>query len=100
MKTGLVKKTYQCHLKILSPLHLGCDEVYEPMRFTVDEAKRCLVVFNPAVFFAEMDKTDRNEFSKICRKGTIASILEIYKFLRRRTSSGRAVRVCSDFVGH
>ncbi|MGE0084733.1 MAG: type III-A CRISPR-associated RAMP protein Csm5 [Desulfococcaceae bacterium] len=100
LKTDLKKKTFSCFLKILSPVHIGCDEVYEPTGFVVDEKTRELVIFDPFAFFGEMSAEDREKFTQICRKGTVSSILEIYKFLRGKEAKGRRVPLCSDFLSH
>lgn len=95
-----MKRIYQCIIKTVSPLHIGCDEVYEPTGFVLDETRNQLTVFDPITFISQMDETDRKRFSEICARGTIESILEIYKFLRRRKADGKTVQVCSGFVSH
>ena len=32
------KQTFKCYIKTLSPIHVECDEVYEPTGFVMDEA--------------------------------------------------------------
>ncbi|RLC14670.1 MAG: type III-A CRISPR-associated RAMP protein Csm5 [Deltaproteobacteria bacterium] len=93
-----MKTTFRCFVKTLSPVHLGCDEVYEPMGFVMDEQARQMVVFDPASFFAQMKPEDKDRFSHICSQGTIASILEIYKFLRYKKAEGRRIDVCMGFM--
>ena len=95
-----MKHTYPCFIKILSPLHIGCDEVYEPTGFLVDENKNELTSFDPITYISLMNENDKNRFSAICLKGTVGSILEIYKFLRRRSGDGKRVQLCSGFIGH
>lgn len=94
--------TIRCLIKVISPVHLGCDEVYEPMGFAVDESNQRLVVFDPVDFLADLDEGNRKKFSTICLQGTISSILEIYGFVRRHSFStrGRHVEVCPGFVDH
>lgn len=95
-----MKQTYQCFIKTLSPIHIGCDEVYEPMGFVVDESRNELTAFDPITFISQMNENDKKCFSDICLKGTIESILEIYKFLRRKQASGKSVQLCAGFVDH
>jgi CRISPR-associated protein Csm5 len=95
-----IKQTFRCYLKILSPIHLGCDEVYEPMGFILHEDIRKLVIFDPFLFISQMNTSDREKFSLIFKKGTITSILEIYKFFKGRTCEGRTIDVCSGFSKH
>lgn len=100
MRTDTSKQIFRCFIKILSPIHIGCDEVYDPTGFVVDEAARKLVVFNPIYFIGELSDEERAKFSNICAKGSISSILEVYKFLRGKKSEGTLVDVCEDFVAH
>jgi CRISPR-associated protein Csm5 len=95
-----MKQIYECYIKTVSPLHVGCDEAYEPMGFVVDETQNKLTAFDPVTLISMMDEKDKKRFSEICSKGTVESILEIYKFLRRRQANGRTVALCSGFVSH
>ncbi len=89
-------------LKTISPVHVGCDEVYEPTGFVIDEENGELISFDPYRFVEMLDNDTRNEFSDICRKGTIASLIEIYRFMRRHKDLADGVRVgvSPDFVEH
>ncbi|MGB9618070.1 MAG: type III-A CRISPR-associated RAMP protein Csm5, partial [Desulfomonilaceae bacterium] len=89
-----------CHIKILSPVHLGCDEVYDPLSFSVDTANNRLVVFDTAQFLSQLDTDKLANFSAICWKGTLSSILEIYNFFAREKPKGRDLAVTSGFVRH
>lgn len=95
-----MKQIHQCFIKTISPLHIGCDEVYEPMGFVVDENRNELTAFDPITFISQLDENDKKRFSDICSRGTLESILEIYKFLRRRKTNGKTVQLCSGFVVH
>ncbi|MCP4691133.1 MAG: type III-A CRISPR-associated RAMP protein Csm5, partial [Desulfobacterales bacterium] len=94
------KEVYSCLIRTLAPLHVGCDEVYEPTGFVVDEAAGRMVVFDPLIFLAQLEQGDRDKFSQICLKGTIASILETYKFLKGRRAGGRSVAMCRGLLEH
>lgn len=83
-----------------APIHLGCDEVYEPMGFVMEEDRRQLVAFDPRTFFQELNPSDRRRLMDICRRGDLASLLEIYNFFRHRQVSGRVVEVCPGLVEH
>lgn len=96
----MTKQRIKCLLSTLSPVHVGCDEVYEPTGFTVEEGNGCLVVFDPLAFIGKLSEEDRHRFSEICKKGTTQSILEIYRFLHNRPVHGRCVKVCKGFPGH
>ena len=90
----------KCVLENISPIHVGCDEVYEPTGFVVDEKKDCMVIFDPLVFIRDLSREDMEKFSAICKKGTIESILEIYRFLNNRPARGRSVDTCNGFMDH
>jgi len=70
------------------------------MGFVVDESRGEITVFDPITFISKLGINDRELFSEICSKGRIESILEIYKFLRRRPAGGRKVQACSGFLDH
>ncbi|MDP2643531.1 MAG: type III-A CRISPR-associated RAMP protein Csm5 [Desulfobacterales bacterium] len=94
------KDTFHCMLKVVAPLHLGCDEVYEPMGFVVDEENNQLRVFDPIDFISGLSDEDRSRFSGICKTGNVDSILEIFKFLNGRKVQGRPIDLCGSFVAH
>lgn len=95
-----MKQIFKCFIKTLAPLHIGCDEVYEPIGFVVDENRNELTAFDPISFISQMNENDKKRFSEICSKGSIESILEIYKFLRRRSAVGKSVQLCAGFIRH
>ncbi len=89
-------------LKVISPIHIGCDEVYEPTGFVVDEQTKTLIAFSPADFLGSLEEEDLESFSRICRKGSVESLLEIYKFIRqhKQHARGRRIAVSDAFVRH
>lgn len=100
MENHTAQGQIQCRLQVVTHVHIGCDEVYEPTGFVVDEEQDRLVIFDPTDFIQGLETADREQFSAICRKGTIESILEAYRFLRSRPAEGRAVRLCHGFKDH
>jgi len=94
------KIVIRCYLKTVAPLHLGCDEVYEPFSFVLRDGR--LIHFDPMEFFAQMRPEDQRRYGDICRRGTVDAILEIYKFLKARNAlaRGREVAVCPGLVSH
>ncbi|MCF6246492.1 MAG: type III-A CRISPR-associated RAMP protein Csm5 [Desulfobacula sp.] len=94
------KQTFRCYIKTLSPIHIGCDEVYVPTGFVLDEATQQMIVFNPLDFISSLSDSDRNVFNDICSKGTVSSILEIYQFLRNKPAQGRRISVCKGLINH
>jgi CRISPR-associated protein Csm5 len=102
MEKKMKSTTYYLRLKVLSPIHIGCDEDYEPTGFAVDEVKQELIAFEPADFLGQLEQSRLDEYSIICKKGTVESLLEIYKFIRRNKehARGRKVAVSHAFVQH
>lgn len=91
-------KTFCIHA--LAPLHIGCDEAYEPIGFVVNESAGYLSVFDPLDFLRTLPAGDLERLSAICKKGTPESILEIYKFMRGKSAKGRQIELSADFVAH
>ncbi len=85
-------------LRVLSPIHVGCDEVYEPTSFLVDEKANQLTVFDPLEFMKTLAVKDKQSFLQICSKGTVSSILELYVFMRKKRCDGKVVEVCPGFI--
>lgn len=88
------------YMRILSPVHIGCDEVYEPTGFTIDENANTLTAFDSLDFFRSLSTEDKNSFAAICRKGSLESIIELYKFMRNKQFDGHRRAVCRGFVEH
>jgi len=91
---------YKIRLHIISPVHIGCDDVYEPTGFVVDKTAKKLIAFDQLDFVRSLSPTDRSKFLALCEKGTLESILEIYKFLWHipGTPTGHAVDVSKGFL--
>lgn len=87
-------------LETFSPIHIGCDEVYEPAGFALDERKRQMIVFDTLSFISHLGDADKAKFAQICAKGTIVSILEIYKFMQDKAAEGHTLDVGDDFIEH
>jgi len=92
--------TKNFYIKVLTPVHIGCDEVYDPLSFVVDEVKKELVVFAPIPFFKALSDHEKERLCEICKKGTISSILEVMKFIRGKKAEGVKVRVSEGFLQH
>jgi len=93
-------ETITFHIETVAPIHIGCDETYEPMGYVVDEAKQVLRAFDPLDFIRALNPADKTRFGAICANGTIESLQEIYKFMQGRTFPGHIVNLCSGFLGH
>lgn len=95
-------QTLHFRLKVISPIHIGCDEVYEPTSFVIDEKQQELISFDPFEFVKQLADSERQKFSTICQQGTIVSLLEIYKFIRQHAglAHGERIAVSPSLVEH
>ncbi|MBE0426425.1 MAG: type III-A CRISPR-associated RAMP protein Csm5 [Nitrospirae bacterium] len=80
-------KPLKIRLHVLSPIHIGCDDVYEPTSFVIDTDKKKLVSFDPLAFIRTLTDRERQELTAIAQKGTLPSIIEIYRFIFNKRSS-------------
>ena len=87
-------------IEICTPVHIGCNEVYEPTGFTVNETQSCLTAFEPLSFIRKLNAKDLTTFSCICQTGQVKSIQELYKFMRNRPISGHAIPISNGFIQH
>ncbi|MBN2717702.1 MAG: type III-A CRISPR-associated RAMP protein Csm5 [Deltaproteobacteria bacterium] len=97
-----VFKTIPIKLTLASPLHIGCDQDYEPSSFAIDKSSKSLVAINADQFFKAIGDDETKKFSAICQKGTAASLLEIYRFMATNShhASGRKIAVSESFIHH
>lgn len=77
-----MNKPIRIKLHVITPIHIDCDEVYESISFLIDDKK--LLSFDKMDFISCLDMKGRNDLSKICDKGTLESIIELYKFYDNR----------------
>ncbi len=95
-----MEKPLKMRLHVISPLHIGCDEVYEPTGFKVDEAKKKIIVFDPMDLIKSLSPEDRDKYSSICAEGTLDSIINIFKYLSGQEVKGREIEVSGAFIEH
>ena len=91
---------YKIRLHIMSPVHIGCDDVYEPTGFVVDKTAKKLIAFDQLDFVRGLTSTERGKFLTLCEKGTLESIIEIYKFMGSisKPPQGKCVDVANGFL--
>lgn len=95
-----MEKPLKFRLHIISPVHIGCDDVYEPTSFVIDEKKQRLIEFDPMDFIKSLSMQDRQRFTAICMQGSISSIVSIYKFISSKQVKGREVEIASGLLSH
>lgn len=93
-------KTIDMYLHVVSPVHIGCDEVYEPTAFLVNEQKKKLIAFDSMDFIKSLSLKEREEFNDLCMQGTVASLIGIYRFVAGKSIDGKEVDVTADFITH
>ncbi|HBH29884.1 MAG: type III-A CRISPR-associated RAMP protein Csm5 [Desulfofustis sp. PB-SRB1] len=98
----MTSQTIYFQLTVAAPTHIGCGEVYEPTGFVIDTDYSELISFEPARFLAQLSSDERDEFASICKAGTVESIQDLYKFMRRMkdTARGERIAVCTGFADH
>ena len=95
-----MERPLKIRLHILSPVHIGCDNEYEPTGFVIDEKKNKLIAFDPLDFITSLSSEDKQRFTQICMKGSVSSILEIYKFIANKPIKGREIEIAAGFLSH
>jgi len=95
-----MEKPLKIKLHVLSPVHIGCDDVYEPTSFVIDETRKKLIEFDPIDFITNLSQQQRNEFANLCSND---NLLAIYKFVKRvynNKNSLREMDIVSGLVEH
>lgn len=98
----MYNQTIYFRLQTISPIHVGCGEVFEPTSFVLDETTKEMISFDPATLLEQLDDEALRKFSAICRKGTPASLIEVYNFINHYKDlvDGDRVTVSNSFIDH
>jgi CRISPR-associated protein Csm5 len=83
----------KARLHILSPIHIGCDDVYEPTHFVIDKNKNILITFDPLNFIKSLSPSEKQKITEISTRGDIESILKIYEFISKKLASIKGINV-------
>lgn len=101
------EKLLKAKLHVLSPIHIGCDDVYEPFSFVIDEKNKSLIGFVPFIFYKKLPPADQQMFTSICEKGDISSILKLYQFMHQNKNIDLVkeikrceIEVSDEFIEH
>lgn len=95
-----MKAFFDCTIRVLTVVHIGSDEFYDPTAFKVDKLKNELISFDPFEVLPKLTKSELAQFTAACTKGTPASLLQVYRFIDRLNLDGRKISVSKDFVNH
>lgn len=97
-------QTYKLKLKVISPIHIGCGDYYEPTNFVIDTETKKLLHFDPLELVLNMDENEKKEFIKVCSDN---KILEIYRFINKtftkhkdKINSIKEVNIVEDLSLH
>ncbi|GAB6183883.1 type III-A CRISPR-associated RAMP protein Csm5 [Thermodesulfovibrio hydrogeniphilus] len=66
-------------LHVITPLHIGSDEIYEPFSFVIDEQRKVLIEFDQLSLADILSKDELDALAKVAGR---EDILGIYKMLR------------------
>src|SRR3989304_2130838 len=95
-----MERPLKVRLHIMSPVHIGCDDVYEPTRFVIDVERKKLIEFDPLHFIQALDRNDREELSRRCMRD---NLLDIFKFIKAKyniVTGGREVEISKELSIH
>jgi CRISPR-associated protein Csm5 len=87
-------------LHVLSPIHIGCDDVYEPTSFAIDEQRKKLIEFDPMEFIRRLKPQETAEFSKTAAGDSLLAIFKMIKRFYKPDIKGREVEVTEHLIDH
>jgi CRISPR-associated protein Csm5 len=93
-------KALKIRLHVLSPIHIGCDDVYEPTSFVIDEQKKKLIEFDPLEFVKHLKPQEMAEFSKTAAGDNLLAIFKAIKRFYKPSIKGREVEITDYLVSH
>ena len=103
-------KIYKVHIKVVSPVHVGTGEVFEPTTFFVNEKEGYLGEIDFDRFFNHFSDEDVSRFKNLCLEGSVASLVKLYDFVDNLTlkllDKGidgfvmRKMELCKGFLSH
>lgn len=88
-------------LQTLSPVHIGCGEVYEPTNSFIHAPSKKLMVFDPMDLVASLNAEQRKKFMAIADESTnpFKRLFEFYR-TEKMQLKGRTVRLARDIPEH
>ncbi|MBS4062060.1 MAG: type III-A CRISPR-associated RAMP protein Csm5, partial [Bacteroidetes bacterium] len=87
-------------LHVLSPIHIGCDDVYEPTSFVIDEQRKKLIEFDPIEFIKSLKPQEIADFSKTASGDNLLAIFKTIKRFYKPEVRGKEVDVTDYLVNH
>ena len=89
---------YKIRLHVLTPIHIGSGDAYDPTQFVFDTDGQMLV-FNTADFLAALNDKQLEEFSRICQN--MHDIVPVFRFFKANFSKAikhRAIKASPDLL--
>ncbi|MCS7200499.1 MAG: type III-A CRISPR-associated RAMP protein Csm5 [Caldimicrobium sp.] len=95
-------RKFKIKLELLSPVHIGCDEVYSPLSFVIDPDSKLMYIFDIYHLNQVLSEKNRNKIKEIAEIKGISALIELYKFYRNVLPElkkiSHAKRVPDEFV--
>ncbi len=95
-----MNKPIKIRLHVLSPIHIGCDDVYEPTSFVIDAERKKLIEFDPMEFVKRLKPQEMSEFSKTASGDNLLAIFKMIKRFYKPEVNGREVEITDFLVKH
>jgi CRISPR-associated protein Csm5 len=93
-----MEKPLKISLLIISPVHVGCDDVYEPTGFVIDEKRKKLIAFDSLEFIKSLSDNESKEFTDLCIQGDITSIPKLYNFISSKKIAGKEIDIANGLT--
>jgi len=92
-----ILEKFKIELKVISPVHIGTGEVYEPTNFVIKNAK--LIEFNLVKFVENLTTEEKKKLAEVCMQDDWMAVVKfIYRF--RDKINGREVDICDGLKTH
>lgn len=75
-------KTYKIKMTLITPVHIGTGENYEPTNFIIDSGY--LYEFDEFSFYEKLPKNDKKEFNKLVERKDNLALSSINSFIEKR----------------
>ena len=95
-----MEKPLKIRLYVLSPIHIGCDDIYEPTSFIIDENRKKLIEFDPIAFIRNLNSEQSKRFSSLCAGDDLLSIFKFIKNTYNKANPLKEVDVSTGLVEH
>ncbi len=93
-------KQVKIRLHVLSPIHIGCGEVYEPTSFIIDENTKKLIEFDPFDYIKSLTQAESKEFEKVVSGDKLLAIFKTIKRFYKRQIKCKEVDVTDYLIEH